>query len=294
MDFVAFDLREKWTIIIYIKNRKYDILEKHMITIISSVVGQLVAQGRGFQLAMVVITGILTYIAYYLGKEGKVWEIRPLEALEATYEGIGRAAEMGRPIMMLPGISDLGNPQTLAGLTLFGEVSQTSAEIGVEAIASASDSSVITAVEAIVRSSYTAAGKPELYSPGKYVRWFGGDQFAYAVGAAGHILADKPAVVLYVGYFLFDVIVSGDTGARVGSIQIGGTLGSMNMIAMMCDYIFIGEEIFAAAASITRDREAIATIAGQDWVKLLALLVMVIGVILMAAGSNVISKLMGM
>ena len=265
-----------------------------MITTISSVIGQLVASGKSFQLVFVVIIGILTYIAYYWGKQGKEWEIRSLEALEATYEGVGRAAEMGRPIMMLPGISDLGNPQTLAGLTLFGEVSQQSAEIGIEAIASASDSSVITAVEAIVRSSYTAAGKPELYSPGKYVRWFGGDQFAYAVGAAGHILGDKPAMVLYVGYFLFDVIVSGDTGARVGAVQIGGTLGSMDMIAMMCDYLFIGEEIFAAAASITRDKPAVATIAGQDWVKLVALLVMIVGAILMATGSDAVLKLMGM
>lgn len=265
-----------------------------MLTTILSIAGQIVRTGRGFQLVLLIIMGILAYIAYYLGKGGKEWDIRPLEALEATYEGIGRSAEMGRPIMMLPGISDLGNPQTLAGLTLFGEVSQRSAEIGVDAIASASNTGVITALEAIVRSSYTAAGKPELYTPGKYVRWFGGDQFAYAVGAAGHILAEKPAVVLYVGYFLFDVIVSGDTGARVGAVQIGGTLGSMNMIAMMCDYILIGEELYAASASITRDRMAISTLVGQDWIKLVALLVMVVGVLFMAAGSDTVLKLLGM
>ncbi|NIQ33895.1 MAG: hypothetical protein GTN80_09700, partial [Nitrososphaeria archaeon] len=204
-----------------------------------------------------IAAGILTYVAYYLGKGGKTWDIRPLEGLEATYEGIGRSAEMGRPMMVLPGISNLGNPQTLAGLTMLGEAAQQGAEIGIDTITSASNTSVVTAMEAIVRSSYTSAGKPELYSPGKYVRWFGGDQFAYAVGAAGQILADKPAVIVYCGYFLFDVIVDGETGQRVGAVQIGGTLGSMNMIAMFCDYLLIGEELFAASASITREKMAI-------------------------------------
>lgn len=266
----------------------------NMLMSMTPVTGQLVVSGKLFELVFLVIVGLFTYVAYYLGKQGRTWEIRALDALEAAYEGIGRAAETGRPILMLPGISDLGNPQTLAGLTMFGEISQRSAEIGVEAIASASNTAVITATEAIVRSSYTAAGKPELYSPGKYVRWFGGDQFAYAVGAAGQILATKPSVILYVGYFLFDVIVSGDAGARVGAVQIGGTLGSLNMIAMMCDYMLIGEELYAASASISKDEMSIATLAGQDWIKILAILIMIVGAIMMAAGSDAILKLLEM
>lgn len=259
----------------------------------SAFTGQIIVPGKLFQLFLVLLLGLLTYIAYYYGKQGRIWEIRTLDALEAIYEGIGRAGETGKPILMLPGISNLGNPQTLAGLTLFGEISQRSAEIGVDAIASASNTAVITATEAIVRSSYYAAGKPELYSPGKYVRWFGGDQFAYAVGAAGQILQAEPSVILYAGYFLFDVIVSGDAGARKGAIQIGGTLGSLEMISMMCDYIFIGEELYAASAAITKDEMSIATIAGQDWVKLVAILLMIVGVIVTMAGSNAILNLMG-
>ncbi len=260
----------------------------------SAFTGQIIASGRIFQLCLALSIGILTYVAYNYGKQGKTWEIRQLEALEAIYDGIGRAAETGRPILMLPGISNLGNPQTLAGLTLFGEISQRSAEIGVEAIASASNTAVITATEAIVRGAYTAAGKPEMYAPGKYVRWFGGDQFAYAVGSAGQIMATKPSVILYAGYFLFDVIVSGDTGSRVDAIQIGGTLGSMEMISMMCDYIFIGEELYAASAAITQDNMSMATIAGQDWVKILAVGLMVLGVLVKMAGSDAILNLMGM
>lgn len=262
--------------------------------ILHSSVEQLIRSGRGFQFAFMIVVGILCYLSYYLGRRGKTWEIRPLEGLEAAYEGIGRAAEMGRPVMMLPGISDLGNPQTLAGLTVLGEVAQRGAEIGVPTVTSASHSAVVTAAEAIIRGAYAAAGKPELYVPGKYVRWFGWDQFAYAVGAAGHILEEKPAMIIYLGYFLFDVIVDAETGSRVGAIQIGGTIGSLDMIAQFCDYILIGEEIYAAAASITKDKLAISTIVGQDWIKLIAVGIMVLGVITMTFGSKAILDLLGM
>jgi hypothetical protein len=66
------------------------------------------------------------------------------------------------------------------------------------------------------------------------------------------------------------------------------------MISMMCDHIFIGEEIYAASAAITRDNMSIATIAGQDWVKILAILLMSLGVIVTMAGSNAILNIMKM
>jgi len=182
----------------------------------------------------------------------------------------------------------------LAGLTIFGEVAQRAAEIGVTPISAASSSEVILASEAIIRSAFTSAGKPELYATGKYVRWFGGDQFSYAVGAAGQVIADKPAMTLQIGYFLFDVIVAAETGSRVGSVQIGGTLGSLNMLAMFCDHVFIGEEIYAASARISRDIMATATIAGQDWVKLIVIVLLIVGTILGLAGNTELYKIMGM
>jgi len=236
---------------------------------------------------------VMIYVAYYFAKRGKEWEIRRLEALDAVWEGVGRCAEMGRPVMILPGIGSLGDASTIAGLTVFGEVAQRSAEIGVTPIASASDATVITASEAIIRSAFTTAGKPELYSPGKYVRWFGADQFSYAVGAAGQILAEKPGMCLQLGYYLFDVVVAAETGKRIGSTQIGGTLGSLNLLAMFCDYVFIGEELFAASARISRDKIAIGTLAGQDWVKLIAIVLMIVGVIVGVAGYKDIYNLMG-
>ena len=228
---------------------------------------QLIRTGRTFQLVFLLVVVAATLVAVYLSRKGKTWSIRPIEGLEATREGIARCAEMGRPVLVTPGISNLTsvqNAQTIAGLTILGEVATRSFAINVPTITNASDQQVVLASEGIIRNSLLSVGKPELYAPGKYVRWFGADQFSYAVGCAGQILEDKPGLIVFAGYFLADTIITGEAGTRVDAIKVGGTLGSIAFLAMMCDYLMIGEELFAASATITEDKATIATLAGQD------------------------------
>lgn len=78
--------------------------------------------GQMFNLAVLIVAGIFVYVSYYLARKGRQWTIRPLEAIEAIQEGIGRAAEMNRPVLMFPGIGNLQNVQTIAGLTMLGEI----------------------------------------------------------------------------------------------------------------------------------------------------------------------------
>jgi hypothetical protein len=105
---------------------------------------------------------LAVYYTYYLAKSGKLWEIRPIEALEAIEESIGRCAEMGRPVLVTPGISSLvssTNAQTMAGLTVLGEVAQQAANIGVTCTTNASSEQVVIASEAIIRNSLETAGR---------------------------------------------------------------------------------------------------------------------------------------
>lgn len=265
-----------------------------MISFIPNVVGEVLRTGRTFQLMFLVFTGIITYLFFTYGKQGKEYTIRPLEGLEAIFEGIGRCAEMAKPSMILPGIGGLGHPETIAGLTIMGEVAQRSAEVGVTPYTCASSPQTITASEGIFKSAFDAAGKSELYIPGEYVRWYGGDQFAYATGAVGGLLDTKPGLVVHCGRFMFDAIPVMETGARIGAVQVGGTLTSMDIIALFCDYVLISEELYAASATITRDKIAMATLAGEDYIKLTTLAIMVIGGLLMAVGSNAVVNLLGM
>lgn len=257
-------------------------------------VEQIIRSGRTFQLLILLIIAALTYFSYYLAKGGKSWQIRPLEGLEAMRESIGRCAEMGKSIMVSTGISNLQNAQTMAGLTVLGEVTQKAAELGVSTTTCASSQQVVISSEAIIKNALTAAGKSELYEPGKYVRWYGGDQFSYAVGASGQILEEKPGLVVYCGHFLADCLVTGETGARVGAIQVGASRGSLHELVVMCDYLLMGDEMFAMSAEITGDSYVQGTLAAQDWIKEILIVLGFIGVILYAGGSDLIIKLLGM
>jgi len=204
---------------------------------------------------------------------------------------------MGRPVLVTPGISSITaiqNAQTMAGLTMLGEVAQQAASIGVTCTTNASSEQIVLASEAIVRNALARAGKAELYAPGKYVRWFGADQFSYAVGCTGQILEEKPGLIVFMGYFLADTMVTGETGTRIGAMKVGGTLGSIAFLAMVCDYLLIGEEMFAASAAITEDKFAVGTIASQDWLKLIILALGILGVLLWTIGDKTIYNLLGM
>lgn len=263
--------------------------------LMNSYVSQIIRLGRTMQLFTLILFTVLVYLSYELTKRGRTWDIRPLEALEATYDGIGRAAEMNKPILMLPGLGGLGNPQTISGLTMLGELSQRSADIGVDITTVSTGTPVIAASEAIVRSAYGLAGKEELYSPGKQVQWFGSAQFAYAIGVSASIITNKPAMVVYLGFFMWDIIITAETGARVGALQIGGTVGAdLPMIAMFCDHILIGEEMYAVSASITKDEFEIATLASQDWIKTALIVTSILGGLLLMAGSSVLVDLLRM
>lgn len=258
---------------------------------------QIIKKGTSFQMISVVILGIFVYYAYSLARRGKAWGIRPLEALVALEEGIGRSAEMGRPVLVLTGNRELGgsdSAQEMAGLTVLGEVAQRGAELGVPVYTSTRFTDMVAASEQLMKSAYTAAGKPELYEPGKYVHWFGEDQYSYCIGACGQMMTYRPGMVIYMGFLQSDILISGETGHRIGAQMIGGTCQSIGLMAMMCDYMLIGEEMYAASASITKDPIPTSTIAAEDWMKIIMTLLMVVGVILQLAGSTAILDLMGM
>jgi hypothetical protein len=57
-------------------------------------------------------------------------------------------------------------------------------------------------------------------------------------------------------------------------------------MSVFADYLLIGEEIFAASAMISRNNRVVATLASQDWLKLICVTLMLLGVILGLAKSN--------
>jgi hypothetical protein len=53
-----------------------------------------------------------------------------------------------------------------------------------------------------------------------------------------------------------------------------------------CDYTLLGDELYAAGAYLSQDAVQMASIAGQDVGKYLAMILLLVGLILSAAGSD--------
>ncbi|MHC4106988.1 MAG: DUF6754 domain-containing protein, partial [Planctomycetota bacterium] len=79
---------------------------------------------------VMVITVILcSAVIFWINhaRKGRPIKVRKIAGLEAVDEAVGRATEMGRPIVFVPGILDMNDIQTIAGITILARVSRTAA-----------------------------------------------------------------------------------------------------------------------------------------------------------------------
>ena len=69
------------------------------------------------------------FVLYYTSKakRGKELYVRPIGGLSAMSEAVGRATEMGRPVLYVPGIADVDDIQTIAAVVILSEVSKLAA-----------------------------------------------------------------------------------------------------------------------------------------------------------------------
>jgi len=252
-------------------------------------------KGRIVDFLILAVLSISTWLATYFARKGKAREIRPIPALDAIYEGVGRAAEMGRPAFMTPGAGDVGSARVIAGLAILDVMATQCAKLDVPLL-TVFGQGALGAAEMIVAEAYRREGKPELYSPGKQVLFLSGDQYARTAGEAGLFQREKPALNVFVGDFYSEMLYIGEAGARVGAMQIGGTTQQLGipLMAITMDYVMIGEEMFAVAASITRDPIQVGSIMAQDIGKIVLFSISIIGVIAMLVGSKIMIDLLSM
>lgn len=218
-------------------------------------------------------------------KSGKELYIRKIAGLESVDEAVGRATEMGRKIVFIPGISDVDNMQTIAGLTILGRVAQISAEYETLIDIPVSRSLVMVTAKEIVKEAYSKAGRPDAYNEDQ-VHYLTDDQFGYAAAIDGMFVREKPAAVFYMGCFYAESLIMAETGNSIGAIQIAGTgqPSQLPFFVAACDYTLIGEELFAASAYLSREPKLLGSLKGQDVAKAAILACILAGVLLETFG----------
>lgn len=213
-------------------------------------------------------------------RRGKKLFIRRISGLEAVDEAIGRATEMGRPILFIPGIQDMDDVQTVAALTILGRVSRVIADYDTRIRMPVSRSIVMTAARETIKASYMAAGRPDAYSD-DMVSYVTDEQFGYVAAVNGIMVREKPATCFYLGAFFAESLVMAETGNSIGAIQIAGTAmpTQLPFFVAACDFTLIGEELFAASAYLSGEPKQLGSLKGQDVGKAMAILAIVLGVV---------------
>lgn len=247
-------------------------------------------------IALVTITTVMLVTLYLSVKGIKKPAIRKIAGLDAIGEAVGRATEMGRPVHFTPGIAGLGTdtgPQTLAGLSVLAHVAELAAKYKTTLWTTIRIPSVQPLAAEIVRQAYVKAGVPEAYDEDKII-YLSDTQFAYASGVVGLMHREKVAANIMIGGFWAESLLFAEGGFLTGAIQVAGTANTAQIpfFVAACDYCLIGEEILAAGAYLSKDPAQLGAIWGQDYAKVIAMVLIAVGIVLSLSGNNTLWKLL--
>jgi len=260
-------------------------------TISSSVQGPVQSKAQWFNssrintlVAVILLSLLVMYFIEVARRGGNIF-IRKIAGLEAVDEAVGRATEMGRKILYIPGTGDMDSVQTLASIAILGRAARTTAQYDTPLEVPVSRSMVMVACRETVKEAYLSAGRPDSYNEAA-IYYLTDDQFGYAAALEGLMTREKPATIFLQGQFYAESLILAETGNSVGAIQIAGTAETSQLpfFVACCDYTLLGEELFVAGAYLSHEPRQLGSLKGQDMGKAIILLILLIGIVIQTAG----------
>ncbi len=221
-------------------------------------------------------------ILWYIRKamQGEKFYIRPLTGLNAVDEAVGRATEMGKPVVFIPGTGELDQIQTIAGLSVLGRVAATTARCRTPLRVPVLYPLPMAAAKETVQQAYLDEGITDPLDP-QTVQYVAGESFSFSARLGGMMSREKPAAAIYMGQFHAESLLIAEMGQSVGAIQIAGTAEpeQLPFFIATCDYTLIGEEFYAASAYLSGEPKMLGALRGQDLIKVVVALVIVGGAV---------------
>jgi hypothetical protein len=243
-------------------------------------------------LGLIILTGVLMMVFTRRAQRGEEMYIRRMPGIDAIEEGIGRATEMGKPVLYVPGIDELQDIQTIASMLILGQVAKTVAEYQAELIVTTAVPIVREVADEVVKAGYYQAGYPDAYRP-QNIRFISSDQFAFCAGTNGIIHRQQPATNIYLGRFFAESLILAETGYINKSIQIAGTAEATQLpfFVAACDYTLIGEELFAVSAYLSRDPRLVSSLKASDYLKVALVATLLVGTMAASLGNTLLIDL---
>lgn len=262
----------------------------------SQVTGPVSPTGRWFGagktnvLVGIVLYGVIVALCFGIARRRDMY-VRPIAGLEAVDDAIGRATEMGKPILYVAGLSGLGEVTTIASVLVLGHLARKTAAYETPILVPCFDPLVMTAEREIVRESYLEAGRPQAYRPDN-IFYVTDSQFGYVAAVDGIMLREKPAANFFMGAFAAESLILAETGNMTGAVQVAGTDSDTQIpfFITACDYTLMGEELYAAGAYLSRHPSLLAQLKAQDIGKAIILTLTVLATVAITLGYVTESK----
>ncbi len=215
-------------------------------------------------------------------RRGRVPHIRRIAGVASLEEAVGRATELGRPVVFALGHSELRDIKTHSALAVLAHVARLAARLRTPFITLVSRQDVYPVAEETVRQAYAAEGVPDQFKAEEQVRFLSGETAVYAMGVARLIEESGAGCAIFFGAFDFSSLLMAEPGARAGVMQIAGDpeLYQIPFFVCTCDYTAIGEEYYAAGAYLSPEPHVRATLASQDIIKAILAGMIVLGTVL--------------
>lgn len=248
-----------------------------------------IATGKILDLVMLTVIVCLAYYAIRSVQRGANVQVRNLPGLDAIKEALGRATEMGSSVMMVPGVAAISGASyaadQIAGFSVLSYVAKNAAKLEIPLIVPIASYINLPFAEDAVKSAFQSEGKLETYKD-EYVTYVAAGQFAFGAAVIGLLSRNKVAANIMVGYFWTESAVLAEAGATVGAIQLGGTSNTSQIpyFVAICDYILIGEEVFAAGAYLSKEPQQLGSLRGGDIIKFIVFGMMGLTMLLLLVG----------
>ena len=264
----------------------------------SDILGPVTPKGNWFHAKKTIVfiaTLIFVVVAlyfFYHAKRGREFYIRPIAGIVHIEEALGRATEMGRPIIYVTGLGAIDQLATLASITILGRVARKAAEYQTKLLVPCYDPVVMIVAQETVRNAYMDVGRPDFYRE-ENIFYIAAQQFAYAAAVAGLMIREKSAANFFIGQFFAESLILAETGASTGAIQVAGTddMTQLPFFITACDYTIIGEELYAASAYMSNDPMQKGSLKAQDFLKAIEMIIIVLGTAAVTGGMWWIKKM---
>jgi len=233
-----------------------------------------------FHLMLMLVMCATIVVTIITAKRGRKLFIRRIPGLSAIDETVGRATEMGRPMLFSVGLGSI-DPLTLQAVGVMSYVARLAARYGNRLLVPVADALMVAVCEEATREAWQAEGKPEAYRP-EDVRFLSDQQFAFAAGMMGLMMREQVASTFLFGYFAAESLLLAEAGQEAGAIQVAGTPTTTQIpfFIVACDYTIIGDEYYAASAYLTQEPTLLGSLVGQDISKAILLTMIIVGTIL--------------